>query len=252
MITMNFKLEQALAMVFIIAPPLASTNHLLASSPSYYPPAQTLVAQGNQAEMAYAQMDQSMTNAMGEIVPFLTLLSEMENVQTDEQLLALAQQLYPMANRITNNFSQAYQAGEVLLPMLPAGSMETQYLSTVVAINGLGSLAFSPWQEILGQIQQAYQAENTAILQAAIAKVPPAINKLAEFGGQLQSVFQQGQQIQASQASASSNMSPEYYQRMSDIYRMGHETSMGILNNIRSDGEWHYNYSTGRDEYQYY
>ncbi|WLT36964.1 hypothetical protein NON20_12875 [Synechocystis sp. B12] len=163
---MNFKLEQALAMVFIIAPPLASTNHLLASSPSYYPSAKTLVAQGNQAEMAYAQMDQSMTNAMGEIVPFLTLLSEMENVQTDEQLLALTQQLYPMANRITNNFSQAYQAGEVLLPMLPAGSMETQYLSTVVAINGLGSLAFSLGKKFLARF-------NRPIRQ----KIPPSYKR---------------------------------------------------------------------------
>lgn len=214
--------------------------------------APAILAQAGQVDLAYNQMGQSMDGALQEILPFLSVLSQMEQVQTDEQLLALTQQLRPMATRITTNFSQAYQAGQLMLPFLPAGTMQTEYLGTIVTLNGLGALAFSPWQEIFATIDQAYAMQNTALLQAAIGQIPQAAEKLNQFAGQFQMVVQQGQQIQAAQVAAPNNLSPTEAQMMSNMSRMMHETNMGILNNMGSDGEWQFNYGTGQEEYQYY
>ncbi|UAJ71440.1 hypothetical protein IQE94_09630 [Synechocystis sp. PCC 7339] len=211
-----------------------------------------ILAQAGQVDLVYNQMGQSMDGALQEILPFLSVLSQLEQVQTDEQLLALTHQLRPMATRITTNFSQAYQAGELMLPLLPAGTVQTEYLGTIVTLNGLGALAFSPWQEIFTTIEQAYAIQNTALLQTAIGQIPQAAEKLNQFAGQFQMVVQQGQQIQAAQVTAPNNLSVAEAQMMSNMSRMMHETNMDILNNMGSDGEWRLNYGTGQQEYQYY
>lgn len=214
------------------------------------------IAQANQVEMVYNQMNQSMNSAFQEIIPFLGALQQLEKIQTDEQLLSLAQQLTPVATRITNNFTQAYQSGEKMIPMLPQGIIETKYMETIVVLNGLGAVAFTPWIEILTNIQQSYQIGNANQLESAMKQIPEAANKIVQFAGQAQSVAQQGQQLQTAlnnnNANSGGNMSPADYQKMAQIYRMGHETSMSIINNMRSDGEWQHNYSTGQDEYKYY
>lgn len=225
-----------------IAPTLAQAN----------PPIQ--IAQANSVDMVYNQMNQSMNSAFQEIIPFLSALQQLEKIQTDEQLLSLAQQLTPVATRITTNFTQAYNSGEKMLPMLPQGAIETEYMGTIVTLNGLGAMAFSPWVEILTNIQKAYQTENPSQLESAMMQIPEAANKILQFAGQSQSVAQQGQQLQTALNNANSrgDMSPADYEKMAQIHRMGHETSMNILRNMASDGEWRYNYSTGQDEYRYY
>lgn len=214
----------------------------------------TKLAQAQQWELSYNQMSQSMNSAFGEILPFLNALSKMENIQTDEELLAMVQQLTPVVNRITGNFSQAYQIGEQMMPLFPQGRMETEYVGTIVTLNGLGALAFSPWLEIFNSINNAYQTQNPQQLQSAIAQMPPALNKILEFANQAQSVVQQGQQLQQSSTAGSNTetMTPAQYQMYSNMSKMMHETNMNILRSISSDGEWRYNPATGKDEYSYF
>ncbi|WP_017295484.1 hypothetical protein [Geminocystis herdmanii] len=214
------------------------------------------IAQANSVDMTYNQMNQSMNSAFQEIIPFLSALQQIEKIETDEQLLSLAQQLTPVATRITNNFTQAYNSGEKMLPMLPQGTIETEYMGTIVTLNGLGALAFTPWIEILNSIQQAYQTQNANQLKQTLERMPEATNKLIQFAGQAQSVAQQGQQIQtalnAQNSATNNNMTPAELQMRSNMSRMAHETNMSIINNMGSSGEWQHNYSTGQDEYKYY
>ncbi|MGI0481906.1 hypothetical protein ACN4EE_14090 [Geminocystis sp. CENA526] len=243
----KLRLIQGGSIVFLLCNGLVSIEPTLAN-PTIE------IAQANSVEMVYNQMNQSMNSAFQEIIPFLSALQQMEKIETDEQLLSLTQQLTPVATRITNNFTQAYNSGEKMMPMLPQGTIETEYMGTIVTLNGLGALAFTPWVQILNSIQQAYQTQNANQLKQALERMPEATNKLLQFAGQAQSVAQQGQQIQTARSNANSggNMSPADYEKLSQIHRMGHETSMSIINNMKSDGEWRYNYSTGQDEYRYY
>lgn len=228
-------------------------NGLISIEPSLANPT-IEIAQANSVDTVYNQMNQSMNSAFQEIIPFLGALQQLEKVETDEQLLGLAQQLTPVATRITNNFTQAYNSGEKMMPMLPQGTIETEYMANIVTLNGLGALAFTPWVEILTNIQQAYQTQNPNLLKQTLERMPEATNKLLQFAGQAQSVAQQGQQWQtvSNNTNSGENMSARDYERWVQINRMGHETSMNILRSISSDGEWQYNNSTGKYEYRYY
>jgi len=213
------------------------------------------VAQNSSVDLVYNQMNQSMNNAFQEILPFLNGLNQLQNISRDEELLALTQQLTPMATRITTNFNQAYNMGEKMIPLLPQGTIETQYLQNIVTLNGLGYSSFLPWLEIFTSINQSYQTQNVNQLKATLQKIPVAINKIVEFSNQSQLVAQQGQQIQATfnpQNNSNNTMSPEEYQIRSNKSRMTHETNMNILRGMESDGEWRYNPATGQDEYKYF
>lgn len=212
------------------------------------------IAQANSVDIVYKQMYQSMNSGFQEIIPFLSTLQQMEKISTDEQLLSLAQQLTPVATRITNNFTQAYNSGQTILPLLPQGTIETQHMANIVTLNRNGALAFTPWIEILTSIQQAYQTQNPNQLKQSLERMPEATNTLIQFATQSQSVAQQGQQLQAriNNAPSNNNMSLAEMQMMSNLSRMTHETNMSIINNMGADGEWQHNYSTGEDEYRYY
>lgn len=248
---LTFRKIQSISIVLLLCQSFVTIDQTIAQST-----AKIEIAQANQVDMVYNQMNQSMNSAFQEIIPFLSALQQIEKIETDEQLLSLAQQLTPVATRITTNFTQAYNSGEKMIPLLPQGTIETQHMANIVTLNGLGALAFTPWIEILTSIQQAYQTQNANQLKQTLEKMPEATNKLLQFAGQAQSVAQQGQQIQAAQnaqnSAVNNNMSPEEYQMRSNMSRMAHETSMNILRGIDSDGEWQYNYSTGEDEYKYY
>ncbi len=207
-----------------------------------------IVAQNNQFQQHYGQMNQYSALAYNEILPFLTGLSQMENVATDEELLTLMQQLNPIANRITNNFAQSYQAGEKIIPPANANNPQNEYLRNVININGIGYNTFSPWTNIFNQILTAYQKEDAEMLQSALLQMPPAVEQIMNFADQTQAVINQGNQVVASMNNTPpvTSSNTQNYSAMSG---MMHQSTMSILSNMGSGGEWRYNYGTGQDEF---
>lgn len=219
------------------------------------------VAQANQAEMLYHQMNQYMGNAFQGIPVFANGLSQMETIQNEQQLSALLQQLIPVATNIAGNFNQAYQIGQQLTPMIPANSPYATIVQQWTLLNGQGVNTFATWIDALMPMQQALQTQNQQQMQNAMAQMQNAVNQTVILANGLQTVTQQtnsilanyqNSQVTTNSGSYSNEMTMAEYEMMSRMSSMMHETNMNILRNIGPDGEWRYNYGTGEDEYIYY
>ncbi|MBF2058352.1 MAG: hypothetical protein IGQ45_14330 [Cyanobacterium sp. T60_A2020_053] len=212
------------------------------------------VAQSNQFEQYYGQMNQYSNSAYNEILPFLTALSQMETVETDEQLLTLVQRLNPLANRIATNFGQSYQTGEKMLPSLKANNPQTEYLHNVITLQGVGYNTFTSWVNIFNQILTAYQNQDSKLLQEVLGQFSPAVEQILSFANQTQGVINQGNQIIASinnntVAQPPANITATDANPYAQMSKMMHQTSINILKNMGASGEWRYNPSTGNDDY---
>lgn len=212
------------------------------------------VAQNSKFDRHYGQMNQYSNSAYNEILPFLTGLSQMETVATDEQLLTLVQQLNPLANSIASNFAQSYQAGEKMLPSLTVNNSQTEYLRNVITLQGMGYNTFAPWTNIFNQILTAYENQDSNMLRGALEQFAPNVQQILNFANQTQAVINQGNQVVASfnnntVTAPPAQMTARDANTYSQMSKMMHQTSMSILNNMGSSGEWRYNSSTGNDEY---
>ena len=215
------------------------------------------LAQNVSVETGLAQMNHLMNAGYQDLLPFLQILSQLEQAQTDEQLLAIVQRVKPLAVRMNQNFSQGYQVGQRAIAQLPADRVETQYMNTIVILSGVGAETFSPWVDLLTAIEQAYASQNSDQLLRALQQLPASAQKIEQFASATQSVIAQGQQLnqklQASTDTGSSgntqSMSPSQVRMMMQMRQRMHETNMNIIRNIGSDGGWRYNYSTGQGEY---
>ncbi|MBD2394222.1 hypothetical protein H6G11_08115 [Cyanobacterium aponinum FACHB-4101] len=226
------------------------------------------IAQATQADMLYNQMNQYMGAAFQGIPVFANGLGQMQTMQNEQQLYTLLQQLIPIATNVAGNFNQAYQIGQQLTPMIPANSPYATIVQQWTLLNGQGANTFASWIDTLMPMQQALQTQNVSQMESAItrwryaiAQMQNAVNQTITLANGLQAVTQQTNNILASyqnaQATANSvnygnDMTMAEYEMMSRMSNMMHETNMSIINNMGSDGEWRYNYSTGEDEYIYY
>lgn len=219
------------------------------------------IAQANQAEALYNQMNQYMGAAFQGIPIFANGLSQMETIQSEQQLSALLQELIPIATNIAGNFNQAHQIGQQLTPMIPANSPYATIVQQWTLLNGQGVNTFASWVDTLMPMQQALQTQNQLQMEGAIAQMENAVNQTLTLANGLQTVTQQTNSIlanyQNSQATTNSggygnDMTMEEYEMMSRMSSMMHETNMSILKGMDSDGEWRYNSATGKDEYIYY
>jgi hypothetical protein len=222
-----------------------------------------LVAQADQLNMMYNQMNQSMGNAFQAIPLFANGLSQMENMQNEQQLYVLLQQLIPIAHNISNNFNQAYQIGQQLTASLPSGSPQAMIINQWTNLNGQGVNTFANWLNALVPMQQALQTQNSAQMETAVAQMFNAVNETVNLANGVQIVTQETNNIIASYSNSgngnnsnanwgnSNGMSMAEYQMLSQMSASMHDTSMNILNNIGgvNCNSWNYNYSTGNDEY---
>jgi len=219
------------------------------------------IAQANQAEVLYNQMNQYMGTAFQGIPVFANGLSQLETIQNEQQLSTLLQELIPVVTNIAGNFNQAYQIGQQLTPMIPANSPYATIVQQWTLLNGQGVNTFATWIDTLMPMQQALQTQNQQQMEGAIAQMQNAVNQTVTLANGLQTVTQQtnsilanyqNSQVTTNSGSYGNDMTMAEYEMMSRMSSMMHETNMNIINSMGSDGEWRYNYGTGEDEYIYY
>jgi hypothetical protein len=186
---------------------------------------------------------------------FLNQLNQWSNgaISDDQALLAMP----PMTHRLSSDFQRLSQIAGQLTPYANAATGETGQLQNLQALGNQGAQGFGQWHWLFSEVKQAKDRGDSASASQLLQQYyPTLLNGTLVYAQQLAALGQQQNTPATPAYSAAVNATPsqaellqmqqnmqtqqQYYQTMSNINNMMHDTNMSIINNMGSSATTDY------------
>lgn len=175
----------------------------------------------------------------------------------------------PMSERLASDFNRLSQIAVQLAPYANAAAGETQLLQNLQALGSQGAQGFAQWNWLFAELKKAKEqgdsatasqliqqyyasllngtltyaqqlaalSQNQAVGQSASVYAPASSQPYQTGGGYATNTPSQAELLQMQQDMQSRQ---QYYQSMSNMNNMMHDTNMSIINNMGSSGTTDY------------